>query len=96
MHLLELPHRFLDEAERQKGGLSRAHREWRFILEKWNWEEIRAMLLEDSDEGQRLRQSSPFGGIVTEAERLDILARFPLTRYTRPPTRVPPSQAKRK
>lgn len=45
-----------------------AVREWLEILER-PWEEIRAVLLEDSQEGQRLRQSDPFCGILTAPER---------------------------
>ena len=33
------------------------------------WEHIRAWLLEDSDEGQRLRTSDPFSGVLTDEER---------------------------
>lgn len=43
-------------------------REWMPILER-PWEEIRAVLLDESDEGQRLRQSDPFVGILTPQER---------------------------
>ena len=32
------------------------------------------MLLEESDEGQRLRSSHPFTGLVTEQERRRVLA----------------------
>jgi len=49
-------------------GPSPAVREWLEILER-PWEEIRAVLLEDSQEGQRLRQSDPFCGILTATER---------------------------
>ena len=43
-------------------------REWMRILDR-PWEEIRAVLLDESDEGQRLRQSDPFVGILTPQER---------------------------
>jgi hypothetical protein len=46
-------------------------REWRAILER-SWPEIRRVLLDESDEGQRLRQSDPFVGILTPAERWEI------------------------
>ena len=45
--------------------------EWRTILER-PWEEVRALLLEESDEGQRLRQTDPFCGILTPQERWQI------------------------
>lgn len=46
-------------------------REWMAILER-PWPEIRRILLEDSDESQRLRQSDPFCGILTPTERWEI------------------------
>ena len=33
------------------------------------WERIRARLLEESDEGPRLRKSHPFAGVLTDEER---------------------------
>lgn len=46
-------------------------REWQRLLEK-PWEEIRALLLQENDEGQRLRQTDPFCGILTPNERWQI------------------------
>ncbi len=46
--------------------------EWREIL-KQDWFTIRNTMLDPSDEGQRLRQSSPFAGILTSEERWTIL-----------------------
>lgn len=46
-------------------------REWLRILER-PWEDIRAILLDESDEGQRLRQTDPFCGILTPGERWQI------------------------
>ena len=45
-----------------------AYREWCQILER-PWPEIRAVLLDPGEEGKRLRQSSPFVGILTPRER---------------------------
>ena len=42
--------------------------EWLEILEK-PWEVIREVLLDESETGQRLRQSDPFCGILTPQER---------------------------
>ena len=50
---------------------SSAIREWREILQR-PWEEIRAVLLDESEEGRRLRQSGPFCGILTPHERWEI------------------------
>lgn len=46
-------------------------REWQPLLDK-PWAEIRAILLDESDEGQRLRQTDPFCGILTPTERWEI------------------------
>jgi hypothetical protein len=52
-----------------------AIREWLEILER-PWEEIRTILLDSTDEGQRLRQSDPFCGILTPEERWTIYKQF--------------------
>lgn len=46
-------------------------REWMAILQR-PWEEIRGILLDDSEEGRRLRQNDPFCGILTPTERWEI------------------------
>ncbi len=43
--------------------------EWRKIIETCTTEEIIKIISQDTDEGQRLRSSSPFAGVLTEAER---------------------------
>jgi hypothetical protein len=77
------------DADPQRAGLDQARRvcarwiergvrpaqEWREILER-PWEEIRAILLDESDEGQRLRQNDPFCGILTPHERNAIYREF--------------------
>lgn len=50
----------------------RSAREWQRLLDEKSWEEIRAILLDESDEGQRLRQTDPFVGILTPQERWQI------------------------
>ena len=49
--------------------------EWLKILEK-PWPEIRGILGDESERGQRLRQSDPFCGILTPKERWAIYRRF--------------------
>lgn len=51
-----------------------AYLEWESYLER-PWEEIREILLDPSEEGCRLRQSSPFVGILSPQERWEF---FPL------------------
>ena len=65
------------EGERaRRGRLSRASEEWRAILDR-PWAEIRALLLEESDEGQRLRSSHPFRGLINQGESHEIAGRHP-------------------
>src|SRR5580658_492441 len=49
--------------------------EWQNIL-KQDWQEIRALLLEPSERGQRLRQGSPFCGVLSAPERWAIYQQF--------------------
>ncbi len=48
-----------------------AFREWLHILER-PWEDVRGLLLDESELGRRLRQSDPFCGILTPQERWEI------------------------
>jgi len=48
-----------------------ATREWLKILDR-PWEQVREVLLDESEEGRRLRQSDPFCGILTPRERWGI------------------------
>jgi hypothetical protein len=49
--------------------------EWLAILAQ-DWERIRAVLLAEHDEGQRLRQSNPFCGVLSASERWAIYRQF--------------------
>lgn len=51
------------------GGEAMPLLEWKRILERGAVDEIRAIISEDSDEGQRLRSSTPFTGVLTRSER---------------------------
>jgi hypothetical protein len=53
-----------------------ALREWQTILSNHSLNEVLEILIEDSDEGQRLRQSSPFSGILSQRERLEVFRRY--------------------
>lgn len=53
-----------------------ALREWQTIFSLKSFEEILEILVEDSDEGQRLRQSTPFSGILTQQERGEVFRRY--------------------
>lgn len=49
--------------------------EWQEILER-PWDEVRAVMLDPSDDGHRLRSSSPFAGVLTPRERWRLMERF--------------------
>lgn len=55
-------------------GLMRCYAEWRAILDR-PVPEIRALLTQENDEGQRLRQNSPFVGVLSPAEVWEIKRR---------------------
>ena len=55
-------------------SLLRCYAEWRKLLAN-DVVEIRAILTAETDEGQRLRQNSPFAGILSPGEVLEIKAR---------------------
>ncbi len=47
--------------------------EWEKLLNESNVEELITIITEDSDEGQRLRQSTPLTGVLSKDERRKIL-----------------------
>ena len=68
-NLFQVAHENLQRWRRIRGGtLPRCSEEWEKLLER-PWTEIRNILLDESDEGQRLRSSHPFAGLVSENER---------------------------
>jgi hypothetical protein len=48
--------------------------EWREILDEADVDRLIEIMIETTDEGQRLRSSSPFVGALSPEERLEILA----------------------
>jgi hypothetical protein len=56
-----------------------AVKEWLAILER-PWEQVREVLLDESEDGRRLRQSDPFCGILSAVERWQIYREFNETR----------------
>lgn len=51
------------------------HQEWSRIMKR-PWPEVAAIMTEPSEEGARLRQSSPFAGILSNIERRRIYEAF--------------------
>ena len=60
--------RWLNSPSFAKRG-RRALLEWKEILDFSEPEVIRRIITADTDEGQRLRSSSPFAGVLTDEER---------------------------
>ena len=56
-------------------SLLRCYAEWRQILAR-PVEEICELLCSESDNAQRLRQNSPFAGVLSPAEVWEVKARF--------------------
>jgi len=54
-------------------GATLTFREWEKLLEESTVEKLIALITEDSDEGQRRRQSTPFAGVLTPEERRELL-----------------------
>jgi hypothetical protein len=72
--LLELARRNLNRAlelNKDAAGLVRCYREWLEILER-PMAEIASILTAETDEGQRLRQNSPFAGALPPEEVWEI------------------------
>lgn len=47
--------------------------EWQEMIETLSLEDLIAEMLREDDEGQRIRSNSPFGGILSKAERSEVL-----------------------
>jgi hypothetical protein len=71
---IEKDPKMLDRARIQSGRYSNAQlrREWQKLLDL-PLPKLRAILLEESDEGDRIRQSVPFGGFLSNEKRMRIL-----------------------
>jgi len=76
LELLDVARENLRRWSNAEGALPPALEEWRKILETWPPEDILNLLRDPGDEAIRLRQSSPFGGILSEIERLGILKQY--------------------
>jgi hypothetical protein len=54
----------------------KALQEWEEIISEGSLEEILGKLVEDTEDGRRRRQSSPFSGILSPAERREIFEKY--------------------
>jgi hypothetical protein len=74
--LLEIPRRNLQRWSRRWDKESpRWLEEWRRLLRR-PWHEIAGFIAEPSERGARLRQSSPFAGVLTPEERQRVYEAF--------------------
>jgi len=73
-HLVEIAKANLARWRAQNGGeLAPAHREWQLALRFLTALELADFIESETPKAARLRQSSPFAGILTESERVAIL-----------------------
>jgi hypothetical protein len=73
--LLAQARRNLDRWRKARGHEPHALAEWRAILGR-PWREVAALLVDPGEHATRLRQSSPFAGVLTPAERRSIYEAF--------------------
>ena len=66
--LLEIPWRNLNRWRALRGEDCSASAEWRGLLAR-PWEKVRALVVADTEAASRMRQSSPFTGILSPWER---------------------------
>jgi hypothetical protein len=71
--LMSIPRANLRRWKRKIRPWPRAFQEWEEILARNSIERVLEILTQDNDEGQRLRQSDPFAGVLTEEERCAFL-----------------------
>lgn len=82
--LLSAPETVLDRARNnlkrwmtvhEGTGSASALAEWQSLLDTKTVQELIEIIIEDSDEGQRLRSSTPFTGILSSQERQALRAK---------------------
>ena len=74
--LLAIAHRNIERwLTRWKEGPPAWLKEWQQML-KHPWQEVAALITEPSEHGARVRQSSPFAGVLTNEERWRIYEAF--------------------
>ena len=69
--LLDLPQRNIQRWTAMWGYLHPAYAEWLGILEL-PWPQVRHLLVSDDENSKRLRQSTPFVGVLSPRERRTI------------------------
>lgn len=69
--LLEVPRQNIERWTKLAGYMQPAYAEWLGILER-PWPEVRWLLVADDENSKRLRQSTPFVGVLSPWERRTI------------------------
>ena len=77
--LLSVAESNLERWAAREGGLQPAQEEWLCLLESSSIEQSVELLVDPGERAMRLRQSSPFGGILSERERQEIMRRTEIT-----------------
>lgn len=62
--------------QQQQPAVPSVFREWQRILDTWTIENILDLLRSSNQEARRLRQSSPFCGILSQEERIAIFKAY--------------------
>ncbi len=73
--LLSVAKSNLERWAARQDGLQPAQEEWLSLLKTSSVEQILELLVDSGSRATRLRQSSPFGGILSERERQEIMRR---------------------
>jgi hypothetical protein len=81
-HLWAIPSQNISRWRTQMANLPPALQEWERILHTWSTENILKLLTATSQTAIRLRSSSPFAGVLTEQERLQIFQRFSVVTHS--------------
>ena len=74
--LLELPRRNIHRWAEQMGRMPAAYAEWLEALDR-PWPAVRHILVSLDENSVRMRQSTPFSGILSQRERLAIRGTVP-------------------
>lgn len=74
--LLDIAHGNLTRwAKQREGNLPAWLTEWQALIQR-PWPEVAALLTEQSENAIRLRQSTPFAGVLTDEERARVYEAF--------------------
>ncbi len=63
---------YLERQKKRRSDWPRAFEEWEEILAQKSVDEVLSILVEESEEGRRLRQTAPFAGVLSPAQRKEI------------------------